>query len=114
MTFVRDFHGQGDACRKIPGIGPLNPAIGKYVIHYYGKAALQCLLLIAGIKFPGFVNKGVGYPRSGNDQWVGGNPESLPEIYRNRVMPEFGRIGNGPLAEGGSGGAWRCRWRLSQ
>ena len=27
------------ACRKMSGIGALSPAIGKYVIHYYGKVA---------------------------------------------------------------------------
>jgi hypothetical protein len=37
--------------------------------HYDGKVARQCLVLLTGIEFPGFVNTGVGYPRSGNDQW---------------------------------------------
>jgi hypothetical protein len=38
-------------------------------VHYDGKIARECLLLLAGIEFPGFVNTDVGYPRPGNDQW---------------------------------------------
>jgi hypothetical protein len=76
------FAGTAGACRAMPRTRSINTAIGKYVAHYDGEVALECLLLLAGIDSPGFTDTSLGYPPSGDDQRVSGNPESAPEMSR--------------------------------
>jgi hypothetical protein len=55
------------------------PESGHQEISYslLWQVARQCPVLLAGINFPDFSDTGVGYPRSGHDQW----PAVIPSQY---------------------------------